>query len=320
MKKQGNNKTLVLIGLLLGLVFSELDQTVVSTALPTIIRDLHGMTLYGWVAGIYMLSITMFMPIFGKLADIYGRKKIYLSCVALFMVGSIISGLADSMTILLIGRGVQGIGAGGLMPLAMIIIGDTFPLEQRAKVQSLVGPLLILPQLIGPTIGGYFVSYVSWHWIFLINIPIGLIAAFIVSKGLREAVNTEKKSIDWAGAFTLVLAMLSLLLAPVLIDIKGYTWSSPVIIGLLTLFAVSYRAFYPNRVEGQGTDHSACSLQKSIHRCFVLYRFPDHAWHHGRHVGIPVFRSECHGYVTHCVRLLDACFHGRSHSCEYSLR
>ena len=198
MKKQGNNKTLVLIGLLLGLVFSELDQTVVSTALPTIIRDLHGMSLYGWVAGIYMLSITMFMPIFGKLADIYGRKKIYLSCVALFMVGSIISGLADSMTILLIGRGVQGIGAGGLMPLAMIIIGDTFPLEQRAKVQSLVGPLLILPQLIGPTIGGYFVSYVSWHWIFLINIPIGLIAAFIVSKGLREAVNTEKKSIDWA--------------------------------------------------------------------------------------------------------------------------
>ncbi|NRF93483.1 MFS transporter [Paenibacillus frigoriresistens] len=252
MKKQGNNKTLVLIGLLLGLVFSELDQTVVSTALPTIIRDLHGMTLYGWVAGIYMLSITMFMPIFGKLADIYGRKKIYLSCVALFMVGSIISGLADSMTILLIGRGVQGIGAGGLMPLAMIIIGDTFPLEQRAKVQSLVGPLLILPQLIEPTIGGYFVSYVSWHWIFLINIPIGLIASFIVSKGLRETVNTEKKSIDWAGAFTLVLAMLSLLLAPVLIDIKGYTWSSPVIIGLLALFVVFTALFI--RIESKVKD------------------------------------------------------------------
>ncbi|MEW9702220.1 MDR family MFS transporter [Paenibacillus sp. SI8] len=235
MKQQGNNKTLVLIGLLLGVVFSELDQTIVSTALPTIIRDLHGLSLYGWVAGIYMLAITMFMPIFGKLADIYGRKKIYLSCVALFMIGSIICGLADSMTVLLIGRGIQGIGAGGLMPLGMIIIGDTFPLEQRAKVQSLIGPLLILPQLLGPTVGGYLVGHVSWHWIFLINIPIGLISAFIVSKGLRESNNSEKKSIDWAGAFTLVLSMLSLLLAPVLIDIKGYTWSSPVIIGLLVL-------------------------------------------------------------------------------------
>ncbi|UKS29191.1 MFS transporter [Paenibacillus sp. HWE-109] len=233
MKTEGNNKKLVLIGLLLGLVFSELDQTIVSTALPTIIRDLHGLSLYGWVAGIYMLSITMFMPIFGKLADIYGRKKIYLTCVILFLTGSVICGLAGSMTTLLIGRGIQGIGAGGLMPLAMIIIGDTFPLEQRAKLQSLIGPMLILPQLLGPTIGGFFVSHVSWHWIFLINIPVGIASAIVVSKGLRESVSTEKKSIDWAGAITLVLSMLSLLLAPVLIDVKGYTWGSPVIIALL---------------------------------------------------------------------------------------
>nr|WP_240343846.1 MDR family MFS transporter [Paenibacillus sp. SYP-B3998] len=237
---------------MLGLVFSELDQTVVSTALPTIIRDLHGLSLYGWVAGIYMLSITMFMPIFGKLADIYGRKKIYLTCVALFMIGSIVCGLADSMKMLLIGRGIQGIGAGGLMPLGMIIIGDTFPLEQRAKVQSLIGPLLILPQLLGPTVGGYFVSHVSWHWIFLINIPVGLIAAFIVSKGLRESINFEKKSIDWAGAFTLVIAMLSLLLVPVLIDIKGYTWSSPVIIGLLALFLALIALFI--RIESKAKE------------------------------------------------------------------
>lgn len=237
MREQGNNKKLVMIGLMLGLIFSELDQTVVSTALPTIIRELHGLSLYGWVAGIYMLSITMFMPIFGKLADIYGRKKIYLSCVVMFMTGSILCGMADSMTVLLIGRGIQGIGAGGLMPLAMIIIGDTFALEQRAKLQSLIGPLLILPQLLGPTVGGYFVSHVNWHWIFLINIPIGIFSAIIVSKGLRESSHREKKSIDWAGACTLVLAMFALLLAPVLIDVKGYTWTSPAILGLLALFA-----------------------------------------------------------------------------------
>ncbi|NOV02093.1 MFS transporter [Paenibacillus sp. LMG 31457] len=238
MNKQGNNKKLILIGLLLGLVFSELDQTVVSTAMPTIIRELHGLSLYGWVAGIYMLSITMFMPIFGKLADIYGRKKIYLSCVALFLAGSVICGTSGSMTMLLIGRGIQGIGAGGLMPLGMVIIGDTFPLGQRAKVQSLVGPLLILPQLLGPTVGGYFVSHVSWHWIFLINIPVGITSAIFVSKGLRESMRAERQSIDWAGAITLVLAMLSLLLAPVLIDVKGYTWASPVIISLLALSLV----------------------------------------------------------------------------------
>lgn len=243
MKTETTNKTLIMIGLLLGLIFSELDQTAVSTALPTIIRDLHGLALFGWVAGIYMLSITIFMPIFGKLADLYGRKRIYLICLALFMGGSILCGFADSMITLLLGRGIQGIGAGGLMPLAMIIIGDSFPLEQRAKVQSLIGPLLILPQLLGPTVGGYFVSHVNWHWIFLINIPVGLIAAFFVAKGFHESVSTEKKVIDWAGACTLTLAMLSLLFAPVLIDVAGYSWSSPVVIGLLVLSAILIALF-----------------------------------------------------------------------------
>ncbi|MCD9022572.1 MFS transporter [Cohnella sp. NL03-T5] len=233
--KQGNNKTLVLVGLLLGLVFSELDQTVVSTAMPTIIRDLHGLSLYGWVMGVYLLSITIFMPIIGKLADLYGRRPIYLGCMALFMAGSIVSGLADSMTMLLVGRGIQGIGAGGLMPLALIIIGDTYPLEQRAKIQSVIGPMMILPQLLGPTVGGYLVDHMTWHWIFLINIPIGLVAAGLVAFGIRESVAKEKRSIDWAGATTFALSMLSLLLAPVLIDVSGYSWSSPTIIGLLAL-------------------------------------------------------------------------------------
>ncbi|MCS7464104.1 MFS transporter [Paenibacillus doosanensis] len=252
MKTIQSNKTLILIGLLLGLVFSELDQTAVSTALPTIIRDLHGLALFGWVAGIYMLSITIFMPIFGKLADLYGRKRIYLICLALFMAGSILCGLSHSMVALLIGRCVQGIGAGGLMPLAMIIIGDSFPLEQRAKVQSMIGPMLILPQLLGPTVGGYFVSHMSWHWIFLINIPVGLLAGIFVAKGLRESVSPEKKTIDWAGACTLVLAILSLLFAPVLIDVAGYTWSSPAVIGLLVLAALLIAVFI--RIEARAAE------------------------------------------------------------------
>ncbi|WP_127533230.1 MDR family MFS transporter [Paenibacillus kobensis] len=243
MRGQENNKTLVLIGLLLGLIFSGLDETVVSTAMPTIIRELHGLSLYGWVSGVYMLAITMFMPIIGKLADLYGRKKVYLYCMALFIAGSVVSGLANSMEMLLVGRGIQGIGAGGLMPLSLVIIGDTYPLEQRAKIQSLIGPLMIIPQLLGPTVGGYLVGHVSWHWIFLINIPVGLLAAAVLARGMRESVGTEKRSIDWAGAFSLVLTLMSLLLAPVLIDTQGYTWSSPVIIGLLALSLVMLALF-----------------------------------------------------------------------------
>ncbi|PWW05231.1 EmrB/QacA subfamily drug resistance transporter [Paenibacillus cellulosilyticus] len=240
---QGNNKTLVLIGLMLGLIFSGLDETVVSTAMPTIIRELHGLSLYGWVAGVYMLAITMFMPIIGKLADLYGRKKVYMICMGLFIAGSIVSGLADSMVMLLVGRGIQGIGAGGLMPLSLVIIGETYPLEQRAKIQSLIGPLMIIPQLLGPTLGGYIVGHVSWHWIFLINIPVGLVAALVLARGMKESIGTEKRSVDWAGAATLVMSLMSLLLAPVLIDTKGYSWGSPVIIGMLVLAAIFMAAF-----------------------------------------------------------------------------
>lgn len=238
-----NNKKLVVTGLIIGLIFSELDETVVSTAMPTIIRELHGLALYGWVAGIYMLAATMFMPIIGKLADLYGRKKVYLTCMALFIGGSIVCGLASSMTMLLAGRALQGVGAGGLMPLALVIIGDTFPLEQRAKIQGLFGPLMFLPQLIGPTVGGYMVGHVNWHWVFLINIPIGLLAAAIMSKGMRESRGEPGRKIDWAGAVTLMLGLLSLLMAPVLIENKGYSWTSPAIIGLLALAAALLALF-----------------------------------------------------------------------------
>ncbi|RUS46113.1 MDR family MFS transporter [Cohnella sp. AR92] len=237
---KSNNKALVLTGLLIGLIFAELDETVVSTAMPTVIRDLHGLSLYGWVAGIYMLAMTMFMPILGKLADLFGRKRVYLMSIALFIGGSIVGGLAVSMPMLLVGRGIQGIGAGGLMPLAMVILGDTYPVEQRAKIQAMIGPVMFLPQLLGPTVGGYIVDHINWHWVFLINIPVGLLAALIMSLGLKETRGEERRTIDWAGAFTMMLGLLSLLLAPVLVDNRGLAWSSPWVIGLFVLSALLF--------------------------------------------------------------------------------
>ncbi|OWA33635.1 MFS transporter [Saccharibacillus sp. O16] len=236
---QTGSRVLVLIGLIIGLIFSELDETVVSTAMPTIVRDLHGLSFYGWVAGIYMLAVTVFMPILGKLADLYGRKRIYLTSMGLFIAGSLICGIAPSMGMLLAGRCVQGIGAGGLMPLALVIIGESFPLEQRAKIQGLIGPLMILPQLVGPVVGGYFVGHLNWHWVFFINIPLGLLAAVVLFFSMRESRSeTSSRSIDWLGAGMLVASLLSLLLAPVMIDNLALSWSSPLILGMLALSAL----------------------------------------------------------------------------------
>jgi MFS family permease len=236
--KQVNNKVLIITGLMIGLIFSELDETVVNTALPTIIRDLNGLSLYGWVAGVYMLAMTSFMPILGKLADLYGRKRIYIASMSLFIAGSVVSGFATSMPILLFGRGIQGIGAGGLMPLAMVIFGDALTVEERARTQGLFGAIMFIPQLLGPLMGGYFTQHISWHWIFWINIPVGVLATIVLSAGLRESKGDNKVSIDWAGAFLLVGSIVSLLLTPVLHENEGYAWHSPLIISLLALGAV----------------------------------------------------------------------------------
>ncbi|WP_242403911.1 MDR family MFS transporter [Paenibacillus pini] len=233
-----NNKILVMIGLLIGIIFSELDETVVSTAMPTIIRELGGLSLYGWVAGVYMLAMSAFMPILGKLADLMGRKKIYLLSMTLFIGGSIVCGLSHSMILLLVGRGIQGIGAGGLMPLAMTISSDLFPVEQRAKVQGIMGPVMFIPMLLGPLMGGFFVDQVNWHWIFFVNIPVGVIAAIFLAIGLRETKRVKKVIIDWGGASLLVASIVSLLITPVLVQNSGYAWSSPLITGLLVLGVV----------------------------------------------------------------------------------
>ncbi|MBM7567574.1 MDR family MFS transporter [Paenibacillus sacheonensis] len=238
-----NNKALIVIGLIIGIIFSELDETVVSTAMPTIIRDLDGLSLYGWVVGIYMLTMTSFMPILGKLADLYGRKKIYILSMGLFIAGSIVSGFAENMPMLLLGRGIQGIGAGGLMPLAMVIFGDIFTVEQRAKTQGIFGAIMFVPQLLGPLLGGYLTEHISWHWIFWVNIPVGVIAAIVLSAGLRESTGNKNASIDWAGAFLLVGSIVSLLLTPVLHETEGYAWSSPALIGLWVLGAVMLAIF-----------------------------------------------------------------------------
>lgn len=235
-------KRWTVIGLMLGLLLSALDQTITATAMPTIISSLGGMALYSWVFSIYMLTTTSSIPIFGKLADLYGRRKIYLIGMGLFVLGSALCGLAANMIQLVAFRGIQGMGAGALMPLAMTIIGDIFPPHQRGKMQGLIGAVFGISSIAGPAIGGFITENLNWHWVFFVNLPFGILAAVILAYTLKETKSDKKPVIDWVGAFTLTAAIISLLMITVFAgnneSAGSYSWNSPQIIALIILSIV----------------------------------------------------------------------------------
>ncbi|QGQ97478.1 DHA2 family efflux MFS transporter permease subunit [Paenibacillus psychroresistens] len=242
------NTRLIVIGLMIGLLLSALDQTIVSTAMPTVINKLHGFNLYSWVFSIYMLTSTAAVPIFGKLADLYGRRPVYLVGMGFFILGSALCGLSHNMVELIIFRGIQGIGAGALMPLAMTIIGDIYPPDKRGKMQGIFGAVFGLSSILGPGAGGFIVDHWDWQWIFYVNLPFGIIAAIILGIALKETRSKEKRSIDWFGALTLTGAIVAILLGLVLAgntDQPGthYAWASPQIIGLFSIGAILIGAF-----------------------------------------------------------------------------
>lgn len=237
----------IVAGLMLGLFLSAMDQTVTATAMPTIIRNLGGMSLYSWVFSIYMLTTTATIPIFGKLADLYGRRLIYLVGMALFVIGSALCGLASDMVQLIIFRGIQGLGAGALMPIAMTIIGDVFPIEKRGRMQGVLGAVFGISSIAGPAVGGFITEHLDWHWVFFVNLPFGLLAAIILAFALKEKKGDRVPVIDWSGAFVLTAAVVFLLLITVLGgngEAPGtYSWTSPQIIGLAVLSIVLIGVF-----------------------------------------------------------------------------
>lgn len=197
-----------------------MEMTVVSTAMPTVVADLGGALHYGWVFSAYMLSSTVMVPIHGKLADLYGRRPVLWASLALFLVGSMASGQAHTMTALIVYRIVQGIGAGGLQPIALTVVGDIFDLDERAKMQGLFGAVWAISGLVGPLLGGVIVATLSWRWVFYVNVPFGILSGVLLSVGLVETVETKKRPLDIAGATLLSLAIMALLLG-----IEGWaTW------------------------------------------------------------------------------------------------
>jgi drug resistance transporter, EmrB/QacA subfamily len=201
----------VTIGIMTGMFLAALEATVVGTAMPTVIASLGGLSHYSWVFSAYLITSTVTVPVWGKLSDLYGRRIIYQIGIGIFLLGSVLSGMSDSMTQLIIYRAIQGLGAGALVPLGMTIIGDIFTLEERARMQAYFSGVWGISSVLGPIVGGFLTDQLSWRWVFYINLPIGLVTALIIGFSLKEPKRTERPAIDYFGA-ALLMASITLLM------------------------------------------------------------------------------------------------------------
>ncbi|MED0966787.1 MDR family MFS transporter [Bacillus paramycoides] len=241
-QQENQNRKLLLIGLVIAMLFAALDGTIVGTAMPRIVGELGGLSLMTWLTTAYMLTSTTVVPIAGKLADLLGRRNVYITGLVIFMIGSALCGMANGMTELIIFRGIQGLGGGIMMPMAMIIIGDMFTGKERAKWQGIFGALYGLASVIGPQVGGWIVDAVNWRWVFYINLPVGILATIFIAMGLKSHKQTGPIKIDIAGIFTMILGVVSLLLA-LTFGGKDYAWDSWQIIGLFALALIGIVSF-----------------------------------------------------------------------------
>ncbi len=231
-------KTLIMVGVMLSMFVMSISQTVVSTAIPRVIASLGGLDLFSWVFTAYMLTSTTTIPIYGKLSDQIGRKRLYLFALTVFMLGSILGGMSQSMEQLIAFRAIQGLGFGGIMALSFTVIGDMFTPSERGKWQGANSAVFGLSSVLGPLIGGYITDNLSWRWVFYVNIPFGIVAMIILAVVLPSVTERSKAKVDFSGAALLAAGLVPLLLGLVWGGTE-YAWDSPVIIGLFTFSAAA---------------------------------------------------------------------------------
>ena len=233
---------IVFSGLMIGMFLAALDQTIVGTALPTIVNSLHGLNHISWVVTAYLLTSTISTPLYGKLSDQFGRKGLYQIAIVIFLVGSALSGLSQNMAQLIAFRGIQGLGAGGLMALAFTIIADVVSPRERGRYQAYFGATFALSSIAGPLLGGVFTDNLSWRWIFYINMPIGIVALAVTSAVLKLPFRRQAHKIDFLGSGLMLVGVTAALLVTVWGGTQ-YAWGSPVILGLAVAAVVLITAF-----------------------------------------------------------------------------
>jgi len=278
----------VIVAVMLGMLLSAVDQTVVGTAMPRIIADLNGLSHYAWVATAYLLASTASMPIWGKLSDGFGRKRFFILGMAIFMGGSALCGQANGMTELIAFRALQGLGAGAMMPISQAIIGDIFPPAQRARWSGVLMSVFAVATIIGPLLGGWITDNYTWRWVFYVNLPVGIAALTAAAVALPGHVNLHKHRIDYSGATLLVAAAVPLLLA---FSWAGseYAWSSWQIVSLFAFSGVMWLAFYLRELRAAEPVINPRLFQNSIFRVSALASMLQSAAMFGAIMFLPLF-------------------------------
>ncbi|WP_242877738.1 MDR family MFS transporter [Desulfosporosinus sp. BG] len=236
------NRKIVLVSIMLAMFMAAIEGTIVATAIPSIVADLGGFSLFSWVFSAFLLAQAVTIPIYGKFADLYGRRPVFAFGVVVFLFGSVLCGLAHSMNMLVLFRLIQGIGAGAVQPIATTIVGDIFEMKERARVQGYISSVWGVSSIIGPALGAFFVQYVRWAWIFWVNVPIGILAVAGIWIFLREEVHTKEHEIDYIGS-TLIFVSISALMVVFIQAGTVWAWSSAPVLFLLGVFFIGTYLF-----------------------------------------------------------------------------
>lgn len=232
----------ILLSVMLATGLVAIDSTILATAVPAVVDDLGGFTQFPWLFSVYLLGQAVSVPLYSKLADQYGRKPMMMTGVGLFVLGSLLCGLAWSMPSLIAFRAVQGLGAGAVLPIGMTIVGDIYTMAERAKVQGYIASVWAMAAVVGPTLGGVFADYVSWRWIFFVNLPIGAATLWMLARRFQEQVETSRHRFDVLGATLLTVGGVGVLLALLEGGVQ-WAWDSPTSIALFAASALALAAF-----------------------------------------------------------------------------
>ncbi len=288
-------KMVTMIGVILAMLLAALDQTIVGTALPRIVRELGGVDHLTWVVTAYLLASTVTVPIYGKLSDLYGRKWFFFSGIVIFLIGSMLCGLSQNMAQLIIFRAIQGIGGGAIMGNAFAIIGDLFAPAERARWQGVLGGIFGLASVIGPALGGALTDHASWRWVFYINLPLGLVAMAVIGFLMPHVVSTIKdKIIDFWGAGLLITSLVPLLLA-LSWGGREHAWNSPIILSLFAVGAVSLVSFLWAEHKAKEPIIPLSLFKNSIFTTSVTITFLTAAAMFGAIIYIPIFAQLVQG-------------------------